>query len=247
MRGAVVFAMILGVFTFGCSAGSGALPAPPVRADDLLGSCPNADVLEGLYRDLPLHFEEDPTAMEPLACQAAKGSLDLTRFQKRASVALLSLRAMTFDVAVPWTNRPLYDWVISTIPGIRFGGPSGWPAGGPIVFRGDSNNCLTSGPPSDRWVSPRSGCGVPDFLAAVVHDVRLAEGPVDRCDANGSENTIAELGGWGVEYLFYRLLAEHSGKFLDAPGDVGSDYYRDEARYAALGICSRRFCHDQCP
>ena len=61
-------------------------------------------------------------------------------------------------------------------------------------------------------------------------------------------NNARDIPSWGVQYWFFRWLAEHTGDYLTpADGLPSPSFYRDKAHTQARQTCSGRFCHDSCP
>jgi hypothetical protein len=102
-------------------------------------------------------------------------------------------RRLSFDAALPWTPKSLYQWMVSAIRGIRFRGDIDVsfccdPAG---TINVQTRNLAATQFPSDfRWVAT--------LLVLIVHEARHNEGFPHTCGAN--DNTISELGAWGVQY-----------------------------------------------
>ncbi len=234
-------------------------PTPRPNIDSLLAVCPTAAQIQGINARLQLVFDADPSRALPLACTAAAGSGDLTYYQKRVYQALVAMQQIPFDAPLPWTSLPLYDWLVATIHGIHFRSDVGYSwcceAGDRIVVQtaanqATDNSCLTVGH-SDRWVFPvyggSSGCGMDAFIALLVHEARHNNGKPHTCQST-KDNTIAEMGSWGVQYYLFRWFAEHTGDYLTpADGQPSISFYRDLARLNAFYTCRDRFCHDSCP
>jgi hypothetical protein len=220
-------------------------PTPRPSIDDLIAECPTAAQVQAINSQLKLIFDADPTRNLPLACTAAAGSADLTLFKKRVYQSFVAMQQIPFDAPLPWTSRPLYQWLVSTIRGVHFADTGGsWccEPGSLIVVQTASNqatdnSCLMAGH-TNRWIDPNYPCGMDAFIALVVHEARHNNGKPHTCGSN--DNTIAEMGSWGVQYYFFRWLSEHTGDYL-------TSFYRDKAREQAHQTCAIRFCHDRCP
>ena len=237
-------------------------PASPARAtapdlskvDDVLATCPSSQDIASINSDFTLTFESDPTA-GTLVCTAAEGSEDLTFLQSNVYQVLRVARQIPFDVPLPWTTKNLYDWLKGAIHGMRFRGDIGGsfccdPTGVINILEApNSTNVLTS-----RWDDPRFGFGLDTFLNLVVHEARHSEGLPHTC-GGGSDQTISELGAWGVVYYYWEWLAFHSGTFLTAtaPDIVGGgtdsggrrlspSYYREIAWSQAQSTRDGRIC-----
>lgn len=222
--------------------------------EEVLATCPSAQDVASINSDFNLAFEFDPTG-GTLVCTAAEGSEDLTLLQSNVYQVLRVARQIPFDVPLPWTTKNLYDWLKGAIHGIRFRGDIGGsfccdPAGVINILEApNSTNILTN-----RWDDPRFGFGLDTFLDLVVHEARHSEGLPHTC-GGGSDQTISELGAWGVVYYYYEWLAFHSGNFLTASApDIaggGTDpngrplspsYYREFAWRAAQTTRDGRIC-----
>lgn len=229
-------------------------PTPPPTIDTLLASCPTAAQIQSINAQLRLVFDADPTHALPLACTAAAGSADLTPYKKRVYQSFVAMQQIAFDAPLPWTPLPLYEWLVATIDGIHFRSDSAYSwccePGNMIVIhtaanQATDNSCLM-GADTSRWIAPKLGCGMDAFIALVVHEARHNNGKPHTCGS--SDNTIAEMGSWGVQYHLFRWFAEHTGDYL-TPGDglPSPSFYREKAHQQAQQTCSGRFCHDSCP
>ena len=228
-------------------------PISPGTIDWDLSHCPSAADIASVRADLKITFQADPTAGS-LVCTASAGSADLTRFQERAYQAILSMRRIHFDAPLPWTSKPLYDWFVDAVDGVNF-----------------LDNGLTSGccyPPrivniqatpdstvlvSNRWIAPSLSAagGLMYLVQLLVHEARHSEGFGHAC-GTGDDQTIAEMGAWGVVYSFYRWLALHGDPaYLAPPADAPAlhgykpaDYYRQVELSEAQTTRSTRFCSE---
>lgn len=209
-------------------------PAPTVAdANAIIARCPTPVEVAASDRDLTLTFESDPTVGQTV-CTAAQSSRDMTLLQVQVYRALTVMRQLTFDAPLPWTSSSLYRWMVSSVRGIRVRGdletsfccdPTG-------TINIQARNLSALQFPSDfRWVGT--------LMVLFVHEARHNNGFPHTCGTN--DNTIAELGGWGVQY--------HTDVFLGSHSDPA--FITQAARAAFLedaqSICSTRFCQDQCP
>jgi len=218
-------------------------PLPP-SIDEMLAKCQGAEEVAAIDADLKLTFESDPTSGR-LVCTARQGSADLTRLQERTYQALITMKRLQFNRPLPWTDKTLYDWFVASVDGIR--------------FRRDIENSFCCEPENvinvqthnlaalstDRWVNPESGAGLQDLVVLFVHEARHNEGYGHTCGSN--DNTIAEMGAWGVQYELYRWLAFHSDPFFMRSVARSPNYYRELAREAATWTLSTRFCAEPTP
>jgi uncharacterized protein (TIGR03437 family) len=178
---------------------------PFVTVDDLNASCPLADEIAAINADLNITFEGDPTA-GTLVCRAADGSADLTLFKERTYQALRVLHQLSFDTQLPWTTKSLYDWMTGTIKGIR--------------SRTDISNSFCCDPANTINIAS-SHLGPVDFVASewvgtlgvlYDHETRHNQGLLHTCGSN--DQTLNELGAWGVQYYVQEWMTRHSDPFL---------------------------------
>jgi hypothetical protein len=113
--------------------------------------------------------------------------------------------------------------VTSTIRGVR--------------FRGDVKNSSCCDPQrvvnisatasvlnyTDRWVEPARGGGLYGFLLVLVHEARHAQGLAHTCGTK--DQTIEEMGSWGVQYYLTRWLVEHTDQAFFSSGSIQSNDY----------------------
>jgi hypothetical protein len=209
----------------------------PPTVDEVLAECPAAQEIAEIDSKIAMSFEADPTA-GVLVCTKAGGSADLTREQKNAYNAIRIMKYLKFDSPLPWTDQPLYDWFTGTIQGIR--------------FRSDiaSHSCCGTPPTinikaelhafhSDRWTA------VGALMVLYVHEARHTY-MAHRCE--GKDNTIAELGSYGVEARLFEWLAYHSdADFLTMLTPGPTIDYRESARFNFHTLQRYQFCLDPTP
>lgn len=209
----------------------------PPTVDEILADCPTAQEITEIDSKIKMSFEADPTA-GVLVCTAAAGSADLTREQKNAYNAVRIMKHLTFDAPLPWTDQSLYDWFTGTIQGIR--------------YRSDitSHSCCGTPPTinikaelhafySDRWTA------VGKLMTLYIHEARHTY-MAHQCQWR--DNTIAELGAYGVEARLNEWLAYHiDPDFLAmlAPGPTND--YREAARHEFYALQTTNFCLDPTP
>ena len=235
--------------------GSTALTVAAPKVDDVLATCPTLAEIQQIDRDLALDFSDDPTR-GTIVCRASEGSADLTLLQRRTYKALLVMRDhLSFDAPLAWTSQAIYQWLVRAIRGIRFRNDIGAsfccdPAG--IINIRTTVGTAQLGDVWGRWPSTRG------FVALIVHEARHNEGYPHTCGA--LDNTISELGAWGVQYHFGASLIDRlvtPSFFTPRNGDpvlpqicgidTGAACYRDEAIRATQNVCQNQFCHDTCP
>ncbi|HXE74831.1 MAG TPA: hypothetical protein VNN18_04220 [Candidatus Xenobia bacterium] len=208
--------------------------------DQFISSCPSAQEINSFNSDLLLTFEGDPSA-GTLVCTAAGGSADLTRLQERTYQALRVMRRHPFSTQLPWTSGNLYDWFVSAIDGVRFRtdiqfsfccDPPGF-----INIRANGLTALTT----PYWIDPVFHEGLAGLMILLVHEARHNQGFLHTCSAN--DQTISELGSWGVQYYIEEWLAFYSGSFLNAPaGFPSTNFYHQEHWVRAESTRDFRFC-----
>ena len=207
--------------------------APPV--DQLLARCPTAAEVASINADLDLSFETDPTA-GTFRCTPEIGSVNLTEMQRRVYQTLLVMRELQFSEPLPWTSKQLYTWFTDVISGIRFRSDIEYSfccdPQGTINVRQSPNSYLAL---TTRWVEPELGGGLIDLLVHFAHEARHYEGKPHTCGSN--DNTIAEMGAWGVQYYLDLWLAEK----VDTAFISDSDYLA-MAKQHADQIKNTSFC-----
>ncbi len=212
--------------------------AQPPNVDAVLAACPSAAALDRVDADFAVVTLDDPTAGE-WVCTAAAGSRDLTRLQERVYQAVLIMRRLAFDQPLPWTQQPLYDWFVGAVEGVRLSGGfalSTCCTEGMINLKADNLAALTT----PRWVDPATGVGLLGLVAVLVHEARHNEGFPHTCGAD--DQTLAELGAWGVQHHLLRLLGDHADPdFFDVP-DLPPGHYAGVARAQAENILKTRIC-----
>jgi hypothetical protein len=199
------------------------LPAPPPPhvspADRFLARCPTADEIELIDADFRLSFEYDPTSGEPPVCTAAAGSRDLSPLRHRVYGTLLLVRRLLFDRPLPWTTESLYRWLTAAITGIRFRGDIRTSfCCDPARVINLSVSASSSVAQTDRWADPATRGGLDGFLLLLAHEARHAEGHPHTCGPK--DQTVDELGAWGVQYYLARWLAEHTDQAFFSSGRI---------------------------
>jgi len=205
----------------------------------LLARCPSSEEISAVDADLSLIFESDPSAGQ-LVCTAREGSADLTRLQERTYQAILTMRRLRFDAWLPWTNKPLYDWFVDAIDGIRFRDDID------ISFCCEPKNIINiqtnnlAALKTNLWIDPQIGGGLQGLLVLLIHEARHNEDYQHTCGVN--DNSLAEMGAWGVQYYFLQWLAFHSDPYFLKSSHQSPDYYREAARDEARWVRINRFC-----
>ncbi|MCS6994966.1 MAG: DUF4082 domain-containing protein [Anaerolineales bacterium] len=225
-----------------------AIPPQPGTLDEMIARCPTAEEIAAIDRDIELIFEGGNTG--ELVCKASEGSADLTAFQKSAYQALLAMKMLTFTRPLPWTDRPLYDWFVSTAKGIRFRddisqGSCCSPA---RVINIPSGSFARLSPRETwRWADPRSGWGlVQGNVNLFVHEARHIEKGPHTC--GNLDKSLSEMNAYGVTYSLQLWMAY----FLSNPAiltaqEPYAEYYRDLALGAAESLRTLAFCETPPP
>ena len=137
------------------------------------------------------------------------------------------MRDIRFNAPLPWTPKPLYQWFVQAISGLRFTNRYGFSyccdPPGVINLAVD----MTGSEYIDAF---------PTLLEGMVHEARHADGTRHTC--GNLDNTIAELGASGVQYYVMLWLGEHS---------VGGLMSTDERAYCvnrAQNVRYYSFCHE---
>jgi uncharacterized repeat protein (TIGR01451 family) len=219
-----------------CAPSAGASESP---VESLISHCPPSAEVAAIDADISISFEGDPTA-GTLVCHASDGSVDLTRFQERAYQALRAMKALRFSRPLPWTSIDLYDWFVSTVSGIRFRDDIAVsfccdPAN-VVNIRAAANSAALF---TNRWMDATAPLGLEDLVALLVHEARHNNGKPHTCGAD--DQTVDELGAWGVEYYLELWEALYSGTFLTSP-DVYPSYYRDQHLLKSENLYLPRIC-----
>ena len=216
-----------------------AIPTSPNLApvDQFLERCPTREQIASIDADLRLTFDADPTAGDPLACTAANGSRDLSPMKKRVYNSLLVIKQLQFDRPLPWTKSSLYEWLTRAIRGIR--------------FRDDIKNSFCCDPGrvinlvasrssvvmTDRWVEPTLGNGLDVWVLLVLHEARHADGFPHTCGSK--DQTLDELGAWGIQYYVSQWLAQHTDQAFFSSGQIR---YTDRLLRQAEMLRKNSFC-----
>ncbi len=231
--------------------------------DQMLARCPTAAEIAAINQDFTFTYDIDPTA-GTLVCTAAAGSADLTRLQERTYQALLAMKRIQFDAALPWSNKSLYTWFAGAVKGIRYRADIGnssccEPANVINVRMPPDAVSSFCGLLTDRWIKgPDIRCGLRDLVVLLAHEARHNEGkphtcnrPDDltnsTCNASNfcSDQTLAEMGAWGVQYNLLKWFADHADQHFLAPPGPDPQLYRTATEEAAASILSGRFCTSQ--
>ena len=218
--------------TFSGQSDSVVITVTAPNADDILARCPTPSEVAVSDLDLSLVFESDPAAGQ-IVCSAAQSSRDLTLLEAQVYRVLTIMRQLEFDAPLPWTPNSLYGWMVSAINGIR--------------LRGDIETSFCCNPPDTINIQTQSLAAltfptdfrhVATLMVLFVHEARHTFLP-HTC--GNKDNTIDELGAWGVQYYTDLFLAHNSDPAFITPT------MQSTFMHHAQNICSTRFCQDTCP
>ncbi len=225
------------------AAASLAQGAEPPSLHAMAEACPTRAQVEAIQQDIELSFEGDPTA-GAAACRGSGGFV-LTPLEAWAYRHLLMARELRFDRPLPWTDQPLYDWIVGTAEGIR--------------YRSDIDRSFCCDPPRviNLRISPdadvasyavpapgeitRHGWVPGTHLGLIVHETRHIEVGSHTCGSDG-DATWAELGGYGTSAALYWWVAEFTDPALLEPPEVRHGYYRSWYRFGARHTLEQRVC-----
>src|SRR5262249_32002424 len=145
---------------------------------------------------LSLSFEADPTA-GTLVCTATGGSADLTLLEEHAYQAVLLMTWITFDAPLPWTAKSLFDWFTRAVQAVRFRGDIQYSfCCEPANTIDIQTNNMAATMPDISETTP--SIGTVWLMVLYAHEARHNEIGGHTCGTN--DQTIAELGAWGVQY-----------------------------------------------
>src|SRR3984893_8326044 len=203
-----------------------------------LGRCPTAAELASVDSSVTMTFASDPSA-GTIVCTAAQGSRDLTLLQERAYQAVLMFTWIRFDTPLPWTSQNLDGWFAHAIHGVSFSADYQYSyccaPGGVIVVQ--SKNLMVLSPVTLPY---QIFTAVSSLAALFIHEARHNEGYLHTCTtgdrAGQNDNTIAELGSWGIQYYFYVWMGTHAN-----PGLL-SENLQLQSRQEAETMPARFFC-----
>jgi uncharacterized protein (TIGR03437 family) len=209
--------------------------------DDFIAVCPTAQEISAIDKDLTLVFEgTDPSAAGGFVCRTADGSKDLTRMKERVYQAIRVFKAIKFDTPLPWTEKPIYDWLVSSIKGIKvnFDRRGGW-----CCNPGLTTIEIGIGPiDSNLWLDP-NGSGIWGLLSVILHEARHANGDFPHACTGGDE-TMAMFGSYAAQLYWNEWLAEHTDAWF-APAPSSYDSVRDSLTYKRLGESAVLATRDQ--
>lgn len=202
--------------------------------DDLIAGCPSPAQVRAIDADLDLRFEHgELSGGDPEACSAAESGRVLDGLQRNMYLALIALRALHFSEPLPWTDEEnLYVWLLGNIGGVRTRDDIAnsyccMPIDEPQVLYANLR-IGPSGAEDKAWMDA-SGVGIAGLAALLVHEAHHRDIPHS---CGNADDTIGQLGAWGVQYYFYKYLAYHTDPCFMRPG--GAQAARPEGSYMEL-------------
>jgi hypothetical protein len=189
-------------------------PTPVASLDGLLSTCPSTEEIDRFQADFDIVFDPD-LGLTPYSCEAGVYPDDADNARLMVFQALRTISALRFNQLLPWTDASLYDWLQEAIESIVLTSTS-------TSYCCDSQNrivlraALLNQPSYTAWYNQQSGIGLMSFVGLLVHEARHAENGGHTCDGINDE-TLDELGAWGVQYYLYLWMAEHSPAGLLTP------------------------------
>jgi uncharacterized protein (TIGR03437 family) len=143
------------------------------------------------------------------------------------------MRAFPLSSPLPWTDKSLYDWFTSAIKGVRHRTDIPYsyccdPAG--IINIQASNLAILQSNSADTLAT---------YMALLVHEARHNEGLPHTCGTR--DQTLNELGAWGVQFHLYERMAFGAGDFLwpkdQAIGNYRSFFWNGAQMVVGSDIC----------
>jgi hypothetical protein len=156
--------------------------------------------------DFDIEFD-DAAGLPPLACENGLDPSGGVNPRLAIYQALRVMAALDFDQPLPWTEKNLYAWLNGAIDGI-------------LLTTTDMSHCcdgqnrivlkadLLSQPAFATWYDQQYGIGLDVLVGLIVHEARHAEIGGHTCGSD--DQTLQELGSWGVQHYLFTWLAEHT-------------------------------------
>lgn len=185
-------------------------PQDPQNVDAILTSCPTQCELAWFDNDFDIVFDE-AAGLPAYACQNGLDPGGGVNPRLAVYQALRAMAALTFDEPLPWTEQNLYSWLHGAVDGILLTTTN-------VSYCCDSHNRivlkaeLLSQPAHASWDDPQMGIGLDTFVGLIVHEARHAEIGGHTCGYD--DQTLQELGAWGVQHYLFTWLAEHTTGWL---------------------------------
>jgi len=243
-----LFLLFYGMILSGCISHPPLVVATPTAdietVDEFFARCPTTDEVARVNSDLTLYFDYDPT-VGTLVCEAANSSANLTALQKRAYQTVYVMRLLHFSHPLPWTEKPLYDWLVDVIDGIRFvkGGLSHCCEPENIIVIALNENSLIL--QTDQWIVNGEKHGLMNATLLYAHEARHNEGVLHTCTTrHGDDNTLDKMGAWAIQYYLALWIAQYGDHSSLAATGVDANAYRLAALQDAEVTRLTRFCKE---
>jgi len=206
--------------------------AGTLTALELTAVCPTAQEVAELHAAVNMSFETDPG---PLVCKASEGSADLTRLQERAYQALRLMRAVPFDLPVPWTPKTLWDWFTSVDKGVRFRKDIDF------SYCCDPDGVINLQAKNLSVIESLAPDALASLMVLMLHEARHIEIGGHTCGTN--DQTLSELGAWGAQYYADEWLVHHTGSFFGSRSGLGgASAYRTPMQLDSDSMIRWNFC-----
>lgn len=203
-------------------------------AAELLATCPTAEERRIIRRDFNIAFDQEPPAWD-CTNGGDESSIMLSMYN-----TFRLMKCIPFDENFIWApqHNNLYDWMKSlNLDLIQY---FSCPGGGCFNHAGGRNIYLMMDNLGNleyrQVVNPQMGNGLGFAPVLIVHEARHTTPGGNKPHTCGSnDNTLNELGAWGVQHHLLNMLADNTGNFF-------SNYEKNTFRYSAQNILNTRFC-----
>jgi hypothetical protein len=196
-------------------------PTTIVSAPSGVVPCPTAEQLALVDSDVSIAFEGEVGA-GTYVCRAVDGSRDLTQVQKNVYQTLLFMRSVQFDAPLPWTSSSLYGWFTSNVRGVRIRTD--------IIY----DSCCQPASVISLLGTRIIEATIPSYLEIMVHEARHIDHVSHQCE--NKDNTISELGAFGVQYYVLVWMSAH----WPAAGQAEREYVQNRAEW----LRASAFCRE---
>ncbi|MGB7539536.1 MAG: hypothetical protein WBM17_13435 [Anaerolineales bacterium] len=99
---------------------------------------------------------------------------------------------------------------------------------------------------TDRWLQADDwDTNVQGLMVLMIHEARHSQGIYHTCGTR--DQTVAEMGAFGVQYWTYVWLAYHSDPAFMTPGGSQPNLYREINRNMAVRFQTGPFCEEPTP
>jgi len=227
------------------------IPTPNgTTIEDLMVACPSPEEIALVDMDLKLEFVSDITA-GTLVCSAAEGSVDMSLIEKNLYHAILAMRWIEFDQALPWTEHSLYEWFVQAVNGVIVDSREEFShcctAEGMIILDLDENSFAAH---TNRFLRDEVGQGgfdglngVDTLILLLAHEARHNDnGGIPHTCENGNDRTIDELGSWAIDYYLNLWFTDHTDPDFMRSELRLNDWYDQMYAGEASWMLNYRFC-----